>query len=41
MKKFRGRQRHTHRVVSEDRDGQDDWYDDSKEKEEKLGRVMT
>jgi hypothetical protein len=33
MKKFRGHQRFTHRVVSEHRGGQDSRYDDPKKKE--------
>jgi hypothetical protein len=41
MKKFRGHQRCTYRVVSEHRGGQDGRYDDSKKEEEKLGRVTT
>jgi hypothetical protein len=42
MKKFRGHQRCTHRVISEHRGGQDGPYDDPKKKrrEEKVGRVM-
>jgi hypothetical protein len=36
MKKFRGHQRCTHRVVSEHCGGQDGWYDDPK-KEENVG----
>jgi hypothetical protein len=32
MKKFRGHQRCTHRVVSEHRDGQDGRYDDPKKR---------
>jgi hypothetical protein len=35
MKKFKGHQRCTHRVVSEHRGGQDGRYDDPKEKEKK------
>jgi hypothetical protein len=33
IKKFRGRQGRTHRVVSEHHGGQDGWYDDPKKKE--------
>jgi hypothetical protein len=40
MKKFKGHQGCTHRVVSEHRGGQDGWYDDPKKKEEKVDRVM-
>jgi hypothetical protein len=32
MKKFRGHQRCTHRVVFEHRGGQDGWYDDAKKR---------
>jgi hypothetical protein len=35
MKKFRGHQGHTHRVVSEHRGGQDGQYDDPKKKEKR------
>jgi hypothetical protein len=35
MKKFRGHQGCTHRVVSAHRGGQDNWYDDPKRKIEK------
>jgi hypothetical protein len=36
MKKFRGHQGCTHRVVCEHRGGKDDWYDDPRrEREEK------
>jgi hypothetical protein len=41
MKKFRGHQRCTHRIVSEPRGGQDGRYDDPKKKEEKVGQVTT
>jgi hypothetical protein len=42
MKKFRGRQGHTHRVVSEHHGGQDGRYDDpKKEEKKKVGRVAT
>jgi hypothetical protein len=37
MKKFRGHQGCTHRVVSEHGGRQDDRYDDPKKKEEKVG----
>jgi hypothetical protein len=40
MKKFRGRQGHTHRVVSEHHGKQDGWYNDPKKKR-KLGPVTT
>jgi hypothetical protein len=36
MKKFRGHQGCTHRVVSEHRGRQDGWYDDPKKKEKKI-----
>jgi hypothetical protein len=35
MKKFRGSQERTHRVVFEHRGGQDDRYDDPKKKKKK------
>jgi hypothetical protein len=35
MKKLRGHQRITHRVVSEHRGGQDGWYDDPKKERKK------
>jgi hypothetical protein len=42
MKTFIGHRRCTHRVASEDRGGQDGWYDDPKKRrEEKVGRVTT
>jgi hypothetical protein len=42
MKKFRGHQGCTHRVVSEHHSGQDGWYDDPKNKKKKnVGRVTT
>jgi hypothetical protein len=40
MKKFRGHQGCTHKVVSEHRGGQDSLYDDPK-KRKKKGRVTT
>jgi hypothetical protein len=35
MKKFRGHQGCTHRVVFEHRGGQDGWYDDPKKEEKR------
>jgi hypothetical protein len=36
MKKFRGHQGYTHRVVSEHRGRKVGWYDDPKKKEKKI-----
>jgi hypothetical protein len=35
-RKIRGRQRHTHGVVFEHRDGQDGWFDEPKREERKM-----